>query len=415
MEYIKREIEEKIEKFIKRKEIIGIRGPRQCGKTTLLKIISKKIEGEKVYVDFYDLEARENFEKNPIDFVKRYKKNKLFLFLDEIQKVKYAGEKLKLIYDSFDDLKIFISGSSSLELKTNVLKDLVGRIILFNLYTFNFFEFLSSKDEGLAKIVKEKRESLRKFLEDKDEVSYPSFNEEILKYWKEYVIFGGYPEVVKAKNEEKIVLLKNIFNTYIEKDVVNFFEIHDTSKFLDLVRILSFRTSNLISISTLASELRLNYEKVEKFLEVLIHSYIIYLVKPFYKNLVTEIRKIPKIYFLDLGIRNCAIDNFLEFDKRSDKGEIAENFVFREILVNFDDWKINYWRTTGKAEIDFVLTKNEKIVPIEVRLSGNKLGKSFYSFIRAYKPEKAIVFTLDKFEKKIVGNTLLYFLPIYYI
>jgi len=236
MELIRRELGDKIKKFIERREIIGIRGARQTGKTTLLKMIEEELSGNKVFIDLYLPDYRKTFEENPIDFVKRFKKEgKLFLFLDEVQKVKDAGEKLKIIYDNFQDIKIFISGSSSLELKTKILPELVGRIFLFTLYTFNFYEFLLAKDEGLAKIVKEKRESLKKFLEGEDDVAQPSFQEEILKYWKEYVVFGGYPEVAKASNvEEKITILKNIFALYIEKDITGFFGITDTSKFEEL-------------------------------------------------------------------------------------------------------------------------------------------------------------------------------------
>jgi predicted AAA+ superfamily ATPase len=417
MELIKRELEDKLKKFIERREIIGIRGARQTGKTTLLKMIEKQVEGEKAFIDLYLPDYRKTFEENPIDFVKRFKKEgKLFLFLDEVQKARDAGEKLKIIYDNFPDVKIFISGSSSLELKTKILPELVGRLFLFNLYTFNFYEFLLAKDESLAKIVKEKRESLRKFLEGNDDVSPPSFQEEILKYWKEYVVFGGYPEVVKAKSlEEKITILKSIFSLYVEKDVAGFFGITETSKFEDLVKVLAFNISNLISISSLSSELKISYDNVERYLEILKHTYIIYLLKPFFKNLTTEIKKASKIYFLDLGLRNCAIDNFLEFDKRVDKGELSENFVFREILSNFEEWKINFWRTTGKAEIDFIVRKNEKIFPIEVKLAGEKLGKGFYSFIKSYEPEKAIIVSLDGFEKKSANKTLVQKIPIYYL
>jgi len=106
-----------------------------------------------IYIDGH----RKNFEENYIDFIKRYKdEKKLFLFLDEIQKLKDGGKILKIIYDNFNDIKIFISGSSTLEINTKILQDLVGRLILFTLYPFNFYEFLLSKDKGLANLVKEK-------------------------------------------------------------------------------------------------------------------------------------------------------------------------------------------------------------------------------------------------------------------
>lgn len=413
----RRKLEEKIEKFVKRREIIGIRGARQTGKTTLLKMIEKGMVGNKAFINLDLIEHRRALEENTLDFIKRFKKPKerLFLFLDEVQKVKNGGEKLKIIFDEFPDVKMFVSGSSSLELKTNVLPPLVGRLFLFELMTFDFEEFLSTKDEGLSRLFGEKHGSLKSFLEGGGEITQPSFTNEFLRHWKEYVVFGGYPEVVKAGNEEeKNVILRNIFNLYLEKDIMGFFRIEETSKFEDLLKILAFNTSNLLSVSSLSSDLKMSYKKADDFLAVLQHSYIVYSLKPFHRNLTTELKKSPKIYFLDLGLRNSIINNFSPFESRSDKGQLMENFVLRELISGFGGWEFNYWRTTGKAEIDFILRKGEKIIPIEVKLSGEKLGKSFYSFLSAYEPERAVIVTLDKFRKDKVDNTTVYWVPAFY-
>jgi predicted AAA+ superfamily ATPase len=414
----KRKLEDKIKKFVKRKEIIGIRGARQTGKTTLLKMIEKGITGNKVFINLDLVEYRRALEENVIDFIKRFKRpgEKLFLFLDEIQKVKDGGEKLKIIFDEFPDVKTFISGSSSLELKTNVLPPLVGRLLLFELLTFDFEEYLSAKDEGLARLFRKKHSTLKNFLEGRgDEIEQPSFVDEFLKYWKEYAIFGGYPEVVKAEDEEeKITILKNIFNLYLEKDILTFFRIEETSKFEDLLKFLAFNVSNLLSISSIASDLRMSHRKIDEFLTILQHTYIIHFLKPFYRNLATELKKSPKAYFLDLGLRNSTINNFSPFDNRSDNGQLTENFVLRELISSFEGWKINYWRTTGKAEIDFVLRRDEEIIPVEVKLSGEKLGKSFHSFLDTYRPEKAIIVTLNKFLKQNIGKTTIYWVPVFY-
>ncbi len=413
---LRRKLEDEIKKYVNRREIIGIRGARQTGKTTLLKMISENIKTDKAFINLDLPEYRRTLEENPIDFVKRYKKGKkLCLFLDEIQRVKDAGEKIKIIYDEFPDVKMFISGSSSLEMKTNILPHLVGRLFLYELYTFDFEEFLSYEDTGLQKIFKEKQKSLKNFLEDNDDIAPPSFTEDYLKKLQDYLIFGGYPEVVKAKEkEEKIDILKNISTLYLEKDISSFFKVEDTPKFENLLKLLSFNTSNILITSSISSDLKLSYRKVEEFLTILQHTYVIHLIKPFYKNITTELKKSPKIYFLDLGLRNAVINNFSSFNDRVDKGQLVENFVFRELLTNFKDWKLNYWRTTGKAEVDFVLRKQDKIVPIEVKLSGENLGKSFYSFLYAYKPEKAIVVSLDKFKKEKVNKTIVYWVPLFY-
>ena len=415
--YYPRKLEEKIRKYLPRREIIGIRGARQVGKTTLLRMLAKDLEGERIFINLDLPENRRTLEENPLDFVKRFKKEgkKLYLFFDEIQRVKNAGEKLKIIYDEFPEIKIFISGSSTLEIKTNVLPFLVGRLLLFDLYTFDFEEFVFAKDQGLAKILEEKLKSLKNFLEGKDEPSAPSFSHEFLEYWKKYVVFGGYPEIVKAtETEEKKMLLRNIYNLYLERDIITFFRIEETTKFENLVKILAFNISSLLNLNSIASDIKISYHKAEEFLEILQHTYIIELVRPFYRNLVTELKKSQKIYFLDLGLRNAVINNFLDFDSRDDRGKLMENFVFRELITNFEEYRINYWRTTGKAEIDFILSKDEEIIPIEVKITGEKLGKSFYSFLKAYNPERAVVVTLDRFKKQKVMNTVVYWIPAFY-
>ncbi len=416
--FYKRKLVEKLKKYIKRREIIGIRGARQVGKTTLLKMISNNLEGEKIFINLDIPDNRRTLEENPLDFVRRYKKEKkkLYLFFDEIQRVKNAGEKLKIIYDEFTDVKMFISGSSSLEIKTNVLPFLVGRLLLFDLYSFDFEEFLQTRDTTLVKILREKTKSVKKLLGGKDEPEAPSFNQEFLTYWKEYVIFGGYPEVVKSKDsEEKVLLLKNIYNLYIEKDIISFFRIEETTKFENFIKSLAFNISSLLNLNSIASDLKISFKKAEEFLEILQHSYIVGLLKPFHKNLVTELKKSQKLYFLDLGFRNVVLNNFTNFDSRDDRGKLMENFVFRELLSNFEEYKINYWRTTGKAEVDFVLSKDNNIIPIEVKLGGKKLTRGFYSFLKAYKPERAIIITLNEFKSQKIEDTIIYWIPVFYL
>ncbi len=414
---IKRQLEDEIQRYLERREIIGIRGARQTGKTTLMKTIEKNTQEDSAFINLDLMEYRRALEEAPMDLVKRFKRpgKRLVLLLDEVQRVREAGEKLKIIYDEFPDVKMLISGSSSLELKTNVLPPLVGRLLLFQLHTLGFGEFLAARDERLAALYREKHESLKGFLEGDGEIAPPSFQEEFLDHWKDYVVFGGYPEVVKAKDrQERIVVLKNIFNLYLEKDITAFFKIEEASIFQDLVRLLAFNISGLLSTSSLASDLNASYRKVEGYLNILEHTYIVHLLKPFHRNLSTELKKSPKPYFLDLGLRNCALENFTPFDSRTDRGPIAENFILRELVSSFPGWRLNYWRTAGKAEVDFVLRMDEKVVPVEVKLSGERLGKSFYSFLNAYEPEKAVIANFNKFGKQVVGKTAIYWVPIFY-
>jgi len=416
MIFFERKLKKQILSYIKRKEIISIRGPRQAGKTTLMKMIEDEIKKryDTVFINLDIPQMRRNLRESPLDFANRYKgKKKLIMFLDEVQRLK-SGEALKIIFDEYKDIKLIISGSSTLEIKSNILPFLVGRIFLFELFSFDFYEYVLTKDKGLAKVYEDKHRSLKALLEKGISPRPPSFSSEFLKLWKNYVIFGGYAEVLKTKNiKEKKMILNSIKNIYIEKDIISFFKIEETEKFEDLLKMLAFNAGSIMSYSSLSSDLKLAFRKVDKFIEILRNTYIVHPLRSFHKNMVTEIKKSPKAYFLDLGMRNSIINNFSDFDSRSDNGAIAENFILRELLSDFRDYDIRYWRTAGKAEVDFVLSKGKDIIPIEVKLKSS-LSRGFYSFLNVYKPKIAIVATLDRFEKRLLGNTKVFFIPLFY-
>ena len=381
-----------------------------------MRVIEKRVRGKKAFINLDLPEYRRTLQQNPLDLIRRLKeaKRKLVVFLDEVQRVENAGESLKLIYDEFPDVKLLISGSSSLELKVNVLPPLVGRVFLFELLTFDFEEFLMARDPGLWRVFREKHENLMRFIREGGSIEEPSFIRDFLELWKEYVIYGGYPEVIKSpKEEEKRTVLKNVFNLYLEKDIATFFRVGETSKFQDFVKALAFNTSSIISLSSLASDLKLSYRRAEEFLEILRPTSIISWLRPFARNLVTELRKAPKFYFWDLGLRNAALENFSGFDTRTDRGALAENFVFRE-LVQSTDGRLRYWRTTGGAEIDFVLAKENEVVPIEVKLRGGPPGKGFHSFLKAYRPDRGIIVTLDTFGEQRIAGAKIYRVPVFY-
>ncbi len=415
---IPRELEAKILRFAKDKEIIIIRGPRQAGKTTLLKLIAETVKSEKVFIDLDIPENRNALADSPMDFIDRFGKGrKLTLFLDEVQRVTDAGEKLKIIYDQFADkgVKVFASGSSSLDIKTNVLGFLVGRALIFDLLTLGFGEFLNYKDEGLFNIFKMRNDEVMGFIAQGNPIKKPAFTSEILKYWKEYVLFGGYPAVVKTRSaEDKKIRLKNIYGTYIEKDIVSFFGIGKSSLFEDFVVALSFNTANSLTLSSVAADSGITHYAAKEFLNILVGTYVIGILRPYYRNATTAIKKAPKVYFIDLGLRNAAIGNYSVFDKRDDRGKIGENFVYRELIGM--GYEINYWRTKSGAEVDFLIKIEQGIIPVEVKLGGARtLGKSFYSFIERYKPKRALIVTLDHFGKEKIGGTEVYWVPIFYL
>ncbi len=415
MKIYKRKLSDELSKIEKRREIRIIRGPRQVGKTTLLKGIEEGMRSsDKLFVNLDIPNNRKTLLENPTDLVKRHRSDgkDFYLFLDEIQRIG-TGEPLKILYDEFPDIRIFATGSSSLEIKSKILPFLVGRALLFEMFSFSFGEYTGSRDAKLSAILGEKSGSLRDFLESGSPVSRPSFGNEFTGFLKQYMIYGGYPEVIKADDADKEMILRNIRDLYIERDITSFFGISDTRKFEDFVKLLSLDTSSLVSLSSISSALGIPYRKAEEYLSILENTYIISLLRSFRKSMVTEIKKAPKAYFMDLGLRNSVMNNFSPFDTRTDRGAIAENYVYRQLVTEYPDWEIRFWRTTGKAEVDFVITKGEEIVPIEVKLGG-RVERGFHSFLSEYKPKRAVVATLDKFEKKKIGQTDVLFVPLWY-
>ncbi len=428
-QYIERELLENLKKWSDRPEIYAIKGPRQSGKTTLLRIFEDWLVSEKhippervVFLNIEDKEVLEKFTKHPKEYIRSYltsEKRHYFLF-DEYHYVEEGGRKLKLLYDTFENVKFIITGSSSLELATKTSKFLVGRLFSFYLYPLSFHEFLGAKNRRFARIYKEKSMIVNGFIHEGKAIKEEEdlFGDDFQRLFEEFVTYGGYPEVVKTDDvETKRVIIKNIYDTYIESEIIDLLQIHDIFKFRTLVSVLSSQLGGMTNYNELASSCQSYYKKIMEYIETLEETFVIRTIRPYHRNVKTELRKNPKVYFIDLGLRNYAIDNFNGLEKRTDKGRIVENFVLNQLLRK--EWNnLNYWRTLGKAEVDFVLTLKGETIPIEVKYSEFKkprISRGFRSFISAYSPPRAIILTKNFFGHTQIGSTKVAFVPVYYI
>jgi len=415
MEYYPRKIEEKLNKWLNREEIILMKGPRQSGKTTIFLHLKEKLDGD--YVTLEDEDMLNSFETNPKQFAKRYLKNKKnYLFIDEAQYCKKAGKNLKLLFDLYkENLKLYVTGSGSFDIKVEIGKYLVGRAIYFELFPLDFENFLLWMAEDLHKTFLDYKKTFNDFITNKKEITEkPVFTQEFTTLLEEYLLYGGFPAIVKEKNKNiKKELLKNLTRTYMEKDIFFFFNLRHIEKFKKLLNYLSFNNGSMMEISSITNDVKIDYKTAENYLSILSNTYIIHLISPYHKNLTTELKKTKKIYFEDTGIRNSILNNFLPMDNRTDKGILMENFILNELKRDVNA-EIKYWRTTGKAEVDFILQTKNELIPVEVKNKA-KPGKSFFSFIKNYEPEKAIVFTEKKFGIEKFGKTKIAYLPHYYI
>lgn len=396
--YIKRDLEDKIISRLNDKEIIAILGPRQAGKTTMINNILNNLNDKKINrLSFDDIEILESFEKDIKNFIKSEIENYDIVFIDEVQYSKESGKKLKFIYDNYN-IKIIISGSSASELSLQSLKYLVGRIFIYELFTFSFDEFLRYKNEKLYYI----------YLSGKYGDVYLN---QINDYLFEYESYGGYPRVLLQKtDEEKKEVLKNIYNVYILREIKEIIDIKDNFKLNNLMKILSLNIGNVINYSDISSNLSIDVNELKELLTILEKTYIIKLIQPFYTNKIKEIIKSPKCYFFDLGFRNIILSSF-DIKNRSDYGSLNENFIFANLIRK--NYEVKYWRTKTKAEVDFILEKDSDLIPIEVKtsLNNNVLGKGYISFLDEYKTSQNYILSLNYFDFRIYNQFEIKFLP----
>jgi len=413
MVYIERDIEKEIQGWLESREIIAIRGPRQSGKTTLLMRMKDVLKNKGVneknihYISFEDDLTRLKFEEGIKEFIEFHltSKNKHYFLLDEVQYVKDVGKKMKLIFDSFSNAKLIITGSSSFDL-TSLGSFLVGRIVFFNLYPFSFLEFLRSRDKKYENLYRKLKID---FESGKDlDIEKTVFLDELNKFLHEYLTYGSYPRIVLEKNySKKKELLKNLFITYVEKDIVAMYGIKYREKVVRLLKTIASISGSVVNYETLSMNSGLKYHEVRDILPLLEDSFVVFIVKPFYKNLMNELRKNPKIYFVDYGIKNYLLENFenLIFDK------LYENFIHNELIRSYS---VRYWRTTAKTEVDFIVEHKKKLIPIEIKVKP-KITRSFRSFIQHYKPEKAFILGLNIVDKTKVNTCNVFILPFVYI
>ena len=399
-QYIERNLEKDIRACLKMPEIIAVVGSRQCGKTTLLKKIISDLPGDTVAeVDFEDRDELNLFTHDIKGFAELHVKGREFLFIDEFQYAPQGGRQLKYLFDHYP-AKILITGSSATELSIQSLQYLVGRIFVFTLYPFSFDEFLRARDTQLAGYVE----------------TAPSLSGEIIlrvnRHFKEYLIYGGYPRVVLAgSNQERELVLKNIFNTYLLKEIRQILNFRDDTKLEKLMQALALRVGSSCNYNELSTLTGFGYRELMSALDILAKTFIVAPCRPFYTNKRRELVKAPKYYFIDNGFRNITIRNFSPDAGRSDIGALNENFIAGELLRK--DIVLRYWRTKSKAEVDFIIEEQGSIMPLEVKATLTKVSitRSLRSFFEKYKPDQAVIASGSLFADQKIAGTAVRFRP----
>lgn len=416
MKYIQRKLEEKIVKYLDRREVLAILGPRQAGKTTLLnRIAEKHLSNKKIkYLTFENRKELRLFEESIDDFKKIISQYEVVI-IDEFQYAKDCGQKLKYLYDT-TDVKFIISGSASLDLKYKVGKYMVGRMIDFNLWQFSFREHLQDKNKELFKLL-DKEINQNNFLNfDINKGFGQEINSQLTKELENFVIYGGYPAVTTTEDEEiKKTVLENILDKFLLKDVKSLLNLATDNELLKLGKFLAIQIGSTINYEELMSASGLGHVKVKEHLSILEKTFVVKLIKPFSTNKKTELVRNQECFYQDIGLRNSLISDFRILGDRGDKGAIMENYAYT-LLRNLEIVpELKFWRTKSSAEVDFIIEKDQEKIPVEVKYSSKRsVGKGYYSFLRKYKPTVGIILTKDYLAEEKIEDTVVKFIPLSY-
>jgi predicted AAA+ superfamily ATPase len=211
--------------------------------------------------------------------------------------------------------------------------------------------------------------------------------------WENYILYGGYPAIITESDpEEKIVKLKEIRDSFIKRDILES-GVQNENAFYNLMRILADQAGNLLNINELSSVLRIKNETVSSYLHILQKCNHIALIKPFFRNLRKELIRMPKVFLLDSGLRNCLLNNFQPFSTRMDMGAVYENAVFRILAEKYGTDAVQFWRTSAGNEIDFILADIAKPCAIEVKLDSNQVKPGKYKLFNEAYPGIPLAFS----------------------
>lgn len=346
-------IYDNLNSFLKPNKVLVIYGSRQTGKTTLLKKFLSENEGNFRYkLDSGD-DVNTQIVLGSSDFKKiiNYAKGYDLIAIDEAQRIKNIGMGLKILIDQLPNVKIIVTGSSSFELAGQIGEPLTGRKITLTLFPLSQIEMGRLYNDY----------DLRSRLDD-------------------YLIFGGYPEVLTSDNiADKKRILEELVGSYLLKDILELEKVKSSKLLLDLLRLLAFQVGSEVSLSELGKQLGIDSKTVARYLDLFEKSFVLINLRGFSRNCRKEITSKSKYYFVDNGIRNAVIANFNPLDIRDDIGKLWENFLVVERLKKQSYHPIyanNYfWRTWAQKEIDWVEERDGKLFGYEFKWK-NKPRKS---------------------------------------
>ncbi len=408
---IRRTILDEIRSHLLQQEMTFITGARQVGKTTLMNFLMTDLvkTGKRALFLSMDFEADAPYFESQIKLIGRIRlefgDQPGFVFLDEIQRKDNAGIFLKGLYDMNLPWKFIISGSGSIELKEKIYESLSGRKRIFELTPVSFHEFLDFRTDY----------KYTGRLTDFIRINNPR----ALELLNEYLNFGGYPRVITSGTvREKMLTINEIFQSYIDRDIRQMIKGEQPEAFKRIIRLLATQTGQMVNLSNLSNDARQSTPTLQKHLWLAQKTYFIRLIEPYFNNPTKEITKSPVIYYADHGMRNFAINTFGNFQSPHDYGFVFQNLVANTLISGLygSPFSVHYWRTTDKAEVDFIIARQNDPIAVEVKFSAMKkpaISRSLRSFIERYNPSIVWIVNLSLSCSLQIGSSEVRFMPFF--
>jgi len=374
---IHRILDDKINSLLGGKKAIMVMGARQVGKSTLLHQIFDN-RNDVLWLNGDDPDVQSLFVSMTSTRIKTMIGNNKVVIIDEAQRIADIGLRMKLITDQVPNVQLIATGSSSFELASRLNESLAGRKREFKMFPLSFSEMVNHTN----------------FLEEK-------------RLLPHRLVYGYYPEIVESPGNERIAL-RELTDSYLYKDVLVYNGIHKSEKLVKLVKALAFQIGSQVSYNEIGQLIGLDSKTVERYVDVLEQTYIVFKLDSFARNLRNELKSSRKIYFWDLGIRNAIIGNLAPIENRNDAGALWENFVISERLkqnsYNGSFAQCYFWRTQQQQEIDFLEEQDGLMHCYEFKWNTKKANaKCPVTFSNAYPGAEFKVITPDNVEEMILG------------
>ena len=352
---------------------IVIMGARQVGKSTLLKQLFDN-QPDALWLNGDEPDVRSVFEQATSSRLKAIIGKHKIVILDEAQRIRDIGIKLKLITDNIPDVQLVATGSSSFELSNRINEPLTGRKFEYQLFPLSFGEMVDASD-----LLTEKRLIPHR------------------------MVYGYYPDVVTSVGMEREILAE-LTNSYLYKDILSLDSIQKSDHLLRLLQCLALQLGSQVSYSELALQVGIDAKTVERYISLLEKCYIVFRLMSFSRNLRNELKKSRKIYFYDNAIRNAVIGNYTSLESRmpADIGALWENFVIAERIkkTTYDRHYCSrwFWRTKTQHEVDYIEEADGIISAYEFKWNPKKAVQQPKAFVTAYPESRFHCITPDNIE-----------------